>query len=287
MAACAAMALVGCGRAKTAEADDTANTLVKLVNSGDCSNTDGVPETAASKWPALCADIRKRMKEGTTLPSALTDAQDSGEIGKAYNSRLVFNNTLGVDETLTFSFSGTGAAANKPKLVSALSVVRLAREARQPYTYEAQARAMSSEAQVRLLRIYKILNDGNCNELLKVIDPGLSTEMAQGFVVDCRSLASLKGSDPMEPGANRPVFFTYTDGDLYGAPANAVFNGVARTVGEEPAAYASRVRAETADSHILLVIASSDVTIALMLSEGQWYLNGLYFSRTSFSYTFP
>jgi hypothetical protein len=289
IAACvvASLALAGCGGAKTAEADDTANTLVELVNSGDCSDTTGVPETAAKKWPALCADIRSRLEAGSPLPNAVTTSRDSGEIGKVYDGQVVFRNKFGVDETLTFFFSGTGVAANKPKLVSALSVVRLAREAKRPFTYETQERAMSAEAQVLVTRIDKILNDGNCDELSSVIDPGLSTGVAAGFVADCRSLVSATGSAAIELGNNVPAYFTYTDGDLYGAPADAVINGVARTAGEELAAYASRVRAETADSHMLLAFASSDLAITLMLSEGQWYLNSLGFSRTSFLYTFP
>jgi hypothetical protein len=288
MAACAAMALVGCGRAKTAEADDTANTLVKLVNSGDCSDTTGVPETAASKWPALCADIRKRMKQGTTLPSPLTDAQDSGEIGKAYNSRVVFQNKLGVDETLMFLFQGTGVAANNPEFRSASSVVKFSAGTEKSFAYEAEAWPPSPDEKVLLETIYQTLNDGNCDELATLVDPGLPAAEIDAFVATCRGIDRLIGSETIEMRTDSPVFSTYTDADLYvAASTDVVVNGVVRIAGEEPSAYASRVRTESADTHKLLGIGAPDLGITLLLSDGKWYLNGLAFARVSFTYMFP
>jgi hypothetical protein len=169
---------------KAGDASSTADKMIALINAGKCTDTKGVPAAAVATWTSFCQELRSYMPAGTQLGNVTTTTRDSGEIGKTYESKVVFRNNFGVDQTVFFDYDGVGNLANKPVLQGASSQINIAFRAKNVFTYSSAVTSAPAAEQL-LDEVYRLLESQRCEELKPLVLAPLEPDDDRQFSEAC------------------------------------------------------------------------------------------------------
>jgi hypothetical protein len=254
--------------ARPAKAENTSAKLIERVRKNECSNTSGLPASSKTNWTAFCNDLARYLPTDFATPSFVTTSSQSGEIGWRYNSSAVFTNRSGMPQKVTFSYTGEGYLANKPKLTGVDSSIGGELIGQRVYMTGSEKSISPGAEEVALVaEIRQLLVDQQCETLPTKAFDGLSdADSSSGSNIEelcTRANAHFAGSNLLIDPVFRINQYSYT-----------------------PPQAGSTTVAPAPDEQLDQVLEASlrDATIQLIRVNGGWYLNGLRFRRTLFSY---